>query len=174
MVFWAIWYYLHFTPGFNVGFHWSDIVRKTGKAELNSAKHRKWVVIHLETTSRVCQPLFCISCCVRQNKCFMLTFYFWDDAALSHWCIFHRKKAAQVVQRWAKNFRGAQTNQKLAFLYLANDIIQNSRRKGPEFVNEFWKVLPGAVNDAVNSKDSSVRTAIDRLVRCVLLKSDSS
>ena len=79
-----------------------------------------------------------------------------------------------MVHRWAKNFRGAQANQKLAFLYLANDIIQNSRRKGPEFVNEFWKALPGAVNDAVNSKDSSVRAAIDRLVRCGLPKRNSS
>ena len=30
---------------------------------------------------------------------------------------------------------------KLAMLYLANDILQNSRRKGPQFVTEFYQKL---------------------------------
>lgn len=53
----------------------------------------------------------------------------------------------------------------MPFLYLANDILQNSRRKGPEFVNEFWTVLPRVLRDVVVSGDESVRSPAYRLVR---------
>lgn len=53
----------------------------------------------------------------------------------------------------------------MPFLYLANDILQNSRRKGPEFVNEFWNVLPRVLRDVVDCGDESVKNAAYRLVR---------
>ena len=53
----------------------------------------------------------------------------------------------------------------MPFLYLANDILQNSRRKGPEFVDEFWTVLPRVLRDNVGSGDESVKNAAYRLVR---------
>nr|CAD1817387.1 unnamed protein product [Ananas comosus var. bracteatus] len=59
--------------------------------------------------------------------------------SLSHWCISHRKKAKPVVETWEKQFNSSSKEQKVSFLYLANDILQNSKRKGSEFVNEFWK-----------------------------------
>ena len=37
-------------------------------------------------------------------------------------------------------------NRKLTLLYLANDIVQNSKRKGPEFKSEFAKALPRALH----------------------------
>ncbi|KAL0431998.1 UNVERIFIED_CONTAM: Regulation of nuclear pre-domain-containing protein 1A [Sesamum radiatum] len=40
--------------------------------------------------------------------------------------------------------------QKVPLLYLANDILQNSKRKGNEFVIEFWKVLPSALKEVAN------------------------
>ncbi|KAK9289448.1 hypothetical protein L1049_007603 [Liquidambar formosana] len=66
--------------------------------------------------------------------------------SLSRWCISHRKKAKQIVETWEKLFNSSQKEQRVSFLYLANDILQNSRRKGSEFVNEFWKVLPTALS----------------------------
>jgi hypothetical protein len=39
----------------------------------------------------------------------------------------------------------ARTDGKLALLYLANDIVQNSRKKSPQFVQQFALVLPEAV-----------------------------
>jgi regulator of Ty1 transposition protein 103 len=50
------------------------------------------------------------------------------------------------------------------FLYLANDILQNSRRKGLEFVNEFWTVLPALLQEVVDIGDEGVRSAAFRLV----------
>ncbi|KVI02420.1 regulation of nuclear pre-mRNA domain-containing protein 1A-like isoform X2 [Cynara cardunculus var. scolymus] len=84
---------------------------------------------------------------------------------LSHWCIFHMNKAKQVVETWARQFRCSPRDQRLAFLYLANDILQNSRRKGSEFVGEFWKVLPDALHNVMDNTDESGRNAALRLVR---------
>ncbi|XP_049933159.1 uncharacterized protein LOC116249911 isoform X2 [Nymphaea colorata] len=83
---------------------------------------------------------------------------------LSHWCIFHRKKAKQVVETWEKLFSSSQKDQCISFLYLANDILQNSRRKGSEFVNEFWKVLPGALNKVVKNDDEHGKRVVLRLI----------
>lgn len=83
---------------------------------------------------------------------------------LSHWCIFHRKKAKEIVDTWASKFHEAPKEQRVPFLYLANDILQNSRRKGPEFVNAFWTVLPAVLRDVLDSGDESVRNPAYRLV----------
>eukprot|EP00252_Welwitschia_mirabilis_P020761 TRINITY_DN5152_c0_g2_i1.p1 TRINITY_DN5152_c0_g2~~TRINITY_DN5152_c0_g2_i1.p1 ORF type:complete len:598 (+),score=150.62 TRINITY_DN5152_c0_g2_i1:405-2198(+) len=83
---------------------------------------------------------------------------------LSHWCIFHRKNAKQVVDTWDRQFHCAPREQRISFLYLANDILQNSRRKGSEFVGEFWKVLPGALRDVFDKGDEHGRRVAMRLV----------
>ncbi|XP_011620697.1 regulation of nuclear pre-mRNA domain-containing protein 1A isoform X2 [Amborella trichopoda] len=83
---------------------------------------------------------------------------------LSHWCIFHRKKAKQVVETWEKLFNSSQKEQRIAFLYLANDILQNSRRKGSEFVNEFWKVLPRALKDVLENNGEPGKKVVTRLM----------
>lgn len=73
-------------------------------------------------------------------------------------------KAKQVVETWDKQFHCAPREQRLAYLYLANDILQNSRRKGSEFVGEFWKVLPDALRDVIENGDDFGRNAALRLV----------
>lgn len=83
---------------------------------------------------------------------------------LSHWCIFHRKKARLVVETWDKQFRELSKEQQVPFLYLANDILQNSRRRGGEFVTEFWKILPGALKDVLEKGDDRVHNVVFRLV----------
>ncbi|GMI86847.1 hypothetical protein like AT3G26990 [Hibiscus trionum] len=83
---------------------------------------------------------------------------------LSHWCIFHLSKAKHVVETWDRQFHFSPREQRLAFLYLANDISQNSRRKGSEFVGEFWKVLPNALRDVIENGDEFGRNAALRLI----------
>lgn len=83
---------------------------------------------------------------------------------LSHWCIFHRKRAKQVVETWERQFHCSLREQRLSFLYLANDILQNSRRNGLEFVGEFWKVLPDALRDVMENGDEFGRNAVLRLI----------
>ncbi|XP_022748275.1 regulation of nuclear pre-mRNA domain-containing protein 2-like isoform X1 [Durio zibethinus] len=84
--------------------------------------------------------------------------------SLSRWCITHRKKAKQIVETWDKLFNSSQKEQRVSFLYLANDILQNSRRKGSEFVNEFWKVLPSALKHVYENGDEYGKKAVTRLV----------
>ncbi|KAF5735844.1 ENTH/VHS family protein isoform 2 [Tripterygium wilfordii] len=84
--------------------------------------------------------------------------------ALSHWCIFHMNKAKKVVETWARQFHCSPREQRLAFLYLANDILQNSRRKGIEFVGEFWRVLPDALRDVIDNGDDFGRNSALRLI----------
>ncbi|KAL8475050.1 hypothetical protein ACS0TY_031465 [Phlomoides rotata] len=83
---------------------------------------------------------------------------------LSHWCIFHRSKAEIVVATWEKQFHSSDMAQKVPLLYLANDILQNSKRKGNEFVTEFWKVLPSALKEVVNQGDDRGKNVVSRLV----------
>ncbi|XP_022742390.1 regulation of nuclear pre-mRNA domain-containing protein 1B-like isoform X2 [Durio zibethinus] len=84
--------------------------------------------------------------------------------SLSRWCITHRKRAKQIVETWDKLFNSSQKEQRVSFLYLANDILQNSRRKGSEFVNEFWKVLPAALKHVYDNGGEHGKKAVTRLV----------
>ncbi|XP_026378830.1 uncharacterized protein LOC113273302 [Papaver somniferum] len=78
--------------------------------------------------------------------------------------MFHRRKAKELVETWARQFHCSPREQRLAFLYLANDILQNSRSKGPEFIVEFWKVLPKAVRNIVENGAESDKNAAHRLI----------
>ncbi|XP_039136402.1 regulation of nuclear pre-mRNA domain-containing protein 1B-like isoform X2 [Dioscorea cayenensis subsp. rotundata] len=86
------------------------------------------------------------------------------QSALSQWCILHRKKANHIVETWEKYFNNSPNERRIPFLYLANDILQNSRRKGSEFVNEFWKVLAGAMKSVYANGNSHGKHEVIRLV----------
>ncbi|KAL2498770.1 ENTH/VHS family protein [Abeliophyllum distichum] len=53
---------------------------------------------------------------------------------------------------------------KVPLLYLANDILQNSKRNGNEFVIEFWKVLPAALKEVKKGNDHE-KNVVSRLVK---------
>ncbi|CAO2827822.1 unnamed protein product [Amaranthus hypochondriacus] len=83
---------------------------------------------------------------------------------LSHWCIFHQSKADAIVATWNKQFQSSEMARKIQLLYVANDILQNSKRKGNEFVIEFWKVLPAALKDVKDKGDEQGKKVFSRLV----------
>ncbi|TVU50694.1 hypothetical protein EJB05_02074, partial [Eragrostis curvula] len=83
---------------------------------------------------------------------------------LSQWCIFHRKKARRVVDTWEKQFNSANSNKKVSYLYLSNDILQNSKRKGGEYVNEFWRVLPKALKYVYENGEEEGKKVVARLI----------
>ncbi|VYS66398.1 unnamed protein product [Arabidopsis thaliana] len=84
---------------------------------------------------------------------------------LSHWCIFNRSKAELIVTTWEKQFHSTEMDQKVPLLYLANDILQNSKRQGNEFVQEFWNVLPKALKDIVSQGDDNGKSAVARVIK---------
>lgn len=76
---------------------------------------------------------------------------------LSLWLIHHRKHNEKIVSIWMKELAKAPSNRKLVFMYLANDVIQNSKKKGPEFGNSFASILPKAFKD-ISHKCSDDKT----------------
>lgn len=50
------------------------------------------------------------------------------------------------------------------FMYLANDVIQNSKKKGPEFGKEFENVLPKAF-EHMKGFDVKTRDRLNRLLQ---------
>ncbi|KAL6905708.1 hypothetical protein ACP4OV_003309 [Aristida adscensionis] len=83
---------------------------------------------------------------------------------LSQWCIFHRKRARRVVDTWEKQFNSATKEKKVSYLYLSNDILQNSKRKGGEYVNEFWRVLPRLLKDFYETGEEEGKKVVARLI----------
>ncbi|XP_055355800.1 regulation of nuclear pre-mRNA domain-containing protein 1B-like [Paramacrobiotus metropolitanus] len=88
---------------------------------------------------------------------------------ISLWAIHHRKHHAKMVNIWMDEVREAkEASRKLTLLYFANDVIQNMRKKGPEFHGEFRNALPEAVDSAVKTAkgegDEKVAKSLSRLV----------
>lgn len=68
------------------------------------------------------------------------------------------------METWNKQFQNSEKVHRVPLLYLANDIIQNSKCKGDEFVTEFWRVLPAALKDVFEKGDDQEKHAASRLV----------
>ncbi|XP_009328756.1 PREDICTED: regulation of nuclear pre-mRNA domain-containing protein 1A [Pygoscelis adeliae] len=58
----------------------------------------------------------------------------------------------------------AKPNRKLTFLYLANDVIQNSKRKGPEFTKDFAPVIVEAFKHVSSESDESCKKHLGRVL----------
>ncbi|PVU97852.1 hypothetical protein BB561_000242 [Smittium simulii] len=54
-----------------------------------------------------------------------------------------------MVQLWYKELLKAQSDKKLALLYLSNDVLQTSRKKGTEFHDAFLPVLPDSIKTII-------------------------
>uniref|UniRef100_A0A8R7PWE8 CID domain-containing protein n=1 Tax=Triticum urartu TaxID=4572 RepID=A0A8R7PWE8_TRIUA len=82
---------------------------------------------------------------------------------LSHWCIFHHRCCQEVVDIWNKDFHSAPQERKISLLYLANDIMQNSKKDGMRYIHEFLKVIAAALDDLFTNGDDFGRNVVKRL-----------
>uniref|UniRef100_A0A8C7XCN7 Regulation of nuclear pre-mRNA domain containing 1A n=1 Tax=Oryzias sinensis TaxID=183150 RepID=A0A8C7XCN7_9TELE len=83
---------------------------------------------------------------------------------LSLWLIHHRKHSKTVVNVWFNELKKAQVSRKLTFLYLANDVIQNSKKKGPEFTLDFAPVIVDAFKHVYREGDDVCRKQLGRVL----------
>ncbi|XP_051175866.1 regulation of nuclear pre-mRNA domain-containing protein 1B [Leptopilina boulardi] len=83
---------------------------------------------------------------------------------LSLWLIHHRKHHPVIVKVWFKEMCKVKDSRKLMFMYLANDVIQNSKKKGPEFGKEFGLMLPKAF-EHMKGFDDKTRDRLNRLLQ---------
>jgi hypothetical protein len=113
-------------------------------------------------------PIFFYLCKLAYRDCIVVLFTFLNSyAALSQWCIFHRKRAKRVVDTWEKQFTSSREEKKIPFLYLSNDILQNSKRKGADYVDEFWRVLPRSLKHVYENGGEEGRKQVARLVNLI-------
>ncbi|KAM7384214.1 hypothetical protein PAMA_011518 [Pampus argenteus] len=83
---------------------------------------------------------------------------------LSLWLIHHRKHSKTIVNVWFSELRKAQVSRKLTFLYLANDVIQNSKRKGPEFTQDFAPVIVDAFKHVHREGEEGCKKQLGRIL----------
>ncbi|XP_051517155.1 regulation of nuclear pre-mRNA domain-containing protein 1B-like [Myxocyprinus asiaticus] len=83
---------------------------------------------------------------------------------LSLWIIHHRKHSSLIVRVWHRELKKAKSSRKLTFLYLANDVIQNSKKKGPEFTKDFESVLVDACSHVARDGDDGSKKHMERLL----------
>ncbi|XP_048778100.1 regulation of nuclear pre-mRNA domain-containing protein 1B-like isoform X2 [Ostrea edulis] len=83
---------------------------------------------------------------------------------LSLWLIHHRKHSKTIVQVWLREMQRVRATHRLTFMYLANDVIQNSKKKGPEFTKDFATVLPDAYKISTKDADDKVKKSVDRIL----------
>uniref|UniRef100_A0A3Q3JP63 Regulation of nuclear pre-mRNA domain-containing protein 1A n=1 Tax=Monopterus albus TaxID=43700 RepID=A0A3Q3JP63_MONAL len=83
---------------------------------------------------------------------------------LSLWLIHHRKHSKTIVNVWFNELKKAQVSRKLTFLYLANDVIQNSKRKGPEFTQDFAPVIVDAFKHVYREGEEGCKKQLGRVL----------
>nr|XP_057940666.1 regulation of nuclear pre-mRNA domain-containing protein 2-like isoform X2 [Doryrhamphus excisus] len=81
--------------------------------------------------------------------------------SLSGWCIENKKHSGLIVRYWMKWLKKSDNSHRLNLFYLANDVIQNCKRKNAiVFRSAFAEVLPNAV---LLIKDPKVRKSVERI-----------
>ncbi|KAG1669028.1 Regulation of nuclear pre-mRNA domain-containing protein 2 [Nymphon striatum] len=82
---------------------------------------------------------------------------------LSLWIIHHKAHFQKIVEMWLKVMKRAKMSHRLTLFNLANDVIQNSRRKGfSKFVESFGEVLKAATPLV---RDDKVAPAVLRIYK---------
>ncbi|KAK6327275.1 hypothetical protein J4Q44_G00029200 [Coregonus suidteri] len=84
---------------------------------------------------------------------------------LSNWCIENKKYHSLIVRYWMKWLRKSEASHRLNLFFLANDVIQNCKRKNAiVYRTAFTDVLPEAFQLVNNVGDSKVMKSVDRIL----------
>lgn len=82
---------------------------------------------------------------------------------LSAWCLENKRHHSAIVRQWMHCLRRSAIPHRLNLFYLANDVIQNCKRKNAiVFRDTFAEVLPEA---AALVKDPSISKSIERIFK---------
>ncbi|XP_052059851.1 regulation of nuclear pre-mRNA domain-containing protein 1B-like isoform X3 [Mytilus californianus] len=83
---------------------------------------------------------------------------------LSLWLIHHRKHSKTITQVWLRELQKVRPSMRLIYMYLANDVIQNSKKKGPEFTRDFATVMTDAFASATKDAEEKTKKSVDRIL----------
>ncbi|KAH8873495.1 Regulation of nuclear pre-mRNA domain-containing protein 1A [Schistosoma japonicum] len=82
----------------------------------------------------------------------------------SQWFLSNKQMAKDLVKLWFKEFRKTSPKKKIAFLHLANDVIQRGITIAPQFRKLFEPVLPTAFKETSKVQRHSVRSSVAHLL----------
>ncbi|KAM8841000.1 regulation of nuclear pre-mRNA domain-containing protein 2a [Spinachia spinachia] len=84
---------------------------------------------------------------------------------LSTWCIQNKKYHSLIVRHWMKCLRKSDTSHRLNLFYVANDVIQNCKRKNAiVYRTAFAEMLPEAFLLVNNEGDPKVIKSVERIL----------
>lgn len=84
---------------------------------------------------------------------------------LATWCIDNKKYHSSIVRHWMKCLRKSDTSHRLNLFYVANDVIQNCKRKNAiVYRTAFAEMLPDAFLLVNNEGDSKVIKSVERIL----------
>ena len=83
---------------------------------------------------------------------------------LSHWVQYHKNACEESASVWAAEALRAPPKRQLLFVYLANDVIQSSKRKGEEFVKAYGPQLVAVLPRVFDAASASVQGKMLRIV----------
>lgn len=83
----------------------------------------------------------------------------------SQWVLFHYRYAQRTAEEWERYLAKAPVAKKLPLIYLANDVVQQSRAKRKtEFIDAFGTLLPNALSQAYKEVPESTKKRIAKVV----------
>ncbi|KAF2019782.1 DUF618-domain-containing protein [Aaosphaeria arxii CBS 175.79] len=86
-------------------------------------------------------------------------------SGVSQWIMFHRRHAERTAQIWMQRVKESTPNKKLSLIYLANEIVQQSKiRKKDEFLRAYDAIIVEAAAAAYKGSSSEVQGKIRRVV----------
>lgn len=65
--------------------------------------------------------------------------------ALSSWCLKQKSQHKRIVASWLNVLKRVKIEQRLTLFYLANDVIQYSRRKNYDYIRTWCSYLQKAI-----------------------------
>ncbi|KAK5854923.1 hypothetical protein PBY51_005073 [Eleginops maclovinus] len=84
---------------------------------------------------------------------------------LSTWCIDNKKYHSLIVRHWMKCLKKSDTSQRLNLFYVANDVIQNCKRKNAiVYRTAFAEMLPEAFLLVNSEGDLKVIQSVERIL----------
>jgi len=85
---------------------------------------------------------------------------------VSLWLLHHRKHYQTSVKVWYRELGNTKNDRKLTMLYLANDVVQNAKKKYPEIPKEFGRVMK-AVFSHLSALELGLKTeaSLERLLK---------
>lgn len=81
--------------------------------------------------------------------------------SLSFLCLHYKNYHEKIVHIWLKCLREAKISHRLTLIYLANDIVQNAKRKNtPQFIDMFKTILKDTIP---HLKDEKIKKSVERV-----------